>query len=176
MPNIFRYRPDPLAIRLRTSGLGQVGVWLPTLLAMGVIAIESTPTFGAQQTSGWLRPIFERFMGAMSESRWEEMHHHLRKTGHFTGYGLVCLAFLRSWLITLAGQVDVSLRGWRVRASAAALFSTACIASLDEFHQTMLPNRTGTPWDVLLDSCGGLCMLLLVWLFLWLKSPAEQLN
>jgi hypothetical protein len=35
-----------------------------------------------------------------------------------------------------------------------ALLGTALVASCDEWHQTFLPNRTGTPWDVLLDCCG----------------------
>jgi len=46
-----------------------------------------------------------------------------------------------------------------------ALLGTALIASCDEFHQTFLPNRTGTPWDVLLDCSGALVLELIVYLF-----------
>ena len=44
-------------------------------------------------------------------------------------------------------------------------------ASADEFHQTFLPNRTGTPWDVLLDCSGALTMQLLVYLFMRMFRP-----
>jgi hypothetical protein len=29
------------------------------------------------------------------------MHHHIRKTGHFAGYGLVNLGFFNAWRVTL---------------------------------------------------------------------------
>jgi VanZ family protein len=46
------------------------------------------------------------------------------------------------------------------------------IASCDEFHQTFLPNRTGSPWDVLLDCCGGLLVQLLLWF--WMSSRSRR--
>ena len=52
-----------------------------------------------------------------------------------------------------------------------ALLGTAIIASGDEFHQTFLPNRTGTPWDVLLDCCGALVMQWFVFAFMRLFRP-----
>ena len=45
------------------------------------------------------------------------------------------------------------------------LAGTALVASWDEWHQTFLPNRTGSPWDVLLDCCGALAMQLIVYVF-----------
>ena len=48
---------------------------------------------------------------------------------------------------------------------------TALVASWDEWHQTFLPNRTGSPWDVLLDCCGALVMLLIVYVFLRVHRP-----
>jgi VanZ family protein len=46
-----------------------------------------------------------------------------------------------------------------------AVLGTALVASLDEWHQSFLPSRTGTPRDVLLDSCAGIAAQILV--FLW---------
>jgi VanZ family protein len=45
------------------------------------------------------------------------------------------------------------------------------VASCDEWHQTYLPNRTGTPWDVLLDCCGALSLQLAVYIFMRLFNP-----
>jgi VanZ family protein len=47
-----------------------------------------------------------------------------------------------------------------------ALVGTALVASWDEWHQTFLPNRTGSPWDVLLDCCGATVMVGMAWLYL----------
>jgi VanZ family protein len=173
MASIFTHKPDPLVIRHRTSGFGQIRVWFPVAIAVAVIAIESTSLMGADHTSGWLLPIFEALFGHIRENRWLEFHHILRKCGHFLGYGLVCLSFLRAWLLTFAGQVDVRLLLWRVRSSAAAICSTAVIASLDEWHQTTLPNRTGQASDALLDTCGATVTVLLVWFLVW-RQPARR--
>jgi VanZ family protein len=39
---------------------------------------------------------------------------------------------------------------------------TALVASLDEWHQTFIPSRTGTYKDVLLDSAAALCVQVLL--------------
>lgn len=149
------------------------GVWLPAFLAMCVIAVESTTTFSSQNTSSWLRPIFERIVGHMSDARWELLHHYLRKTGHFIGYGGVGYTFLRAWLHTRARAGIANLRVWRTECTALAILCTAMVASLDEFHQSFLPGRTGVPADVVLDTCGACVLSLVVWLFFWRARGAE---
>ena len=49
---------------------------------------------------------------------------------------------------------------------------TLVVASLDEFHQTFLPGRTGTYRDVILDTFGGIFAQILV-LLLW-KTPTGK--
>jgi VanZ family protein len=46
------------------------------------------------------------------------------------------------------------------------LLGTALVASCDEWHQTYLPNRTGSVWDVLLDCCGAITLQLLVYIYM----------
>ena len=48
---------------------------------------------------------------------------------------------------------------------------TALVASCDEWHQTYLPNRTGTPWDVLLDCTGAITLQLIVYIFMRTFKP-----
>ena len=64
------------------------------------------------------------------------IHHLIRKSGHFLGYGLIGLAWLRAWWMTLPHSRFL-------HDAVLALLGTALIASADEFHQTFLPNRTG---------------------------------
>ena len=43
---------------------------------------------------------------------------------------------------------------------------TALVATLDEWHQSFNPARTGRWQDVVLDSSAGLTMQVLIWLLL----------
>ena len=159
--------PRPFGLPARGSWAWIVFVWSPVLMTVAVIAIESTDTFSARNTSSWLRPIVEAVLGRFADDTWEEVHHLARKTGHFVGYGLVCLSFLRAWLYTLVRRGSYGVRGWRLRSSALAVACTAVIASLDELHQATLPSRTGKFSDVVLDTCGATVACVILWLLFW---------
>jgi VanZ family protein len=140
--------------------------WTPVLVAIAVIATESTEYFGSDRTSGPLRWLFEHLFGSVNEDRWELVHHLIRKTGHFIGYGCVALTWLRAWWMTLP-------RAGFFKDALLALLGTALIAIGDEYHQSFLPNRTSSPWDVLLDCCGAAVMQLVFFLILRIFEPAE---
>ncbi|HUD12314.1 MAG TPA: VanZ family protein [Terracidiphilus sp.] len=141
-----------------------VYIWLPVALGIGVIVVESTEAFGADHTSGPLRRIFEALFGHVSAARWEIIHHYVRKSGHFLGYGFIGLAWLRAWWFTLP-------RSRFIHDAFLALLGTAIVASCDEWHQTFLPNRTGSPWDVLLDCTGAIALQLIVYIFMRTFKP-----
>ena len=46
---------------------------------------------------------------------------------------------------------------------------TAVVASLDEWHQTFIPSRTGTIHDVILDTSAAIAAQLLVYSFVRLR-------
>jgi VanZ family protein len=145
---------------VRSFRLKWVLNWLPAALAVAMIAAESTAVMSADNTSHWLLPVWVRLFGPISAALWEEVHHLIRKTGHFVGYGLVSLSFFHGWRSSL--QLGGGTRRlWR-QAAVLALFSTLLVASADEYHQTFLPGRTGTPVDVGLDMCGATAALLLI--------------
>jgi VanZ family protein len=156
MPSIFFSRAYFNHKRELPSWRRFAFVWTPALLGVGVIAIESTATFSAANTSSWLRPIAESIFGHLSDPTWDEAHHLLRKSGHFLGYGTLCVLFLRAWLLTLAdSQRLLTERAWRLSAWARAILSTAVVASCDEINQSFLPSRTGMFSDVVLDTIGA---------------------
>ena len=161
--SVFAAKPEPAAARAWTAGLGWVWVWLPVVVAVLLIAGESTDTMSANHTSGWLRPLFERIFGRFTDAIWGLLHHYARKTGHFMGYGMVCLTFLRAWLLTLARRVGMAGARWRWEGNGLAVCSTAAVASLDEWHQTFIPSRTGLASDAVLDTVGGMVACGLVW-------------
>ena len=82
-------RGAQLPCRIDRRGLGSGSVrgcrWS---LGIGVIAMESTEYFGSDHTSGPLRWLFEVLFGPCQNARWEIIHHYIRKSGHFLGYGL----------------------------------------------------------------------------------------
>jgi len=146
-----------------------LSAWLPVTIGILIIFFESTETFGADKTSHPLRLIFEAIFGPVADARWDVVHIVIRKTGHFIGYGLMGLAWLRAWWMTLP-------RSRFLRDALLSLMGTALVASSDEWHQTYLPNRTGSPWDVLLDCCGALTLQLLVYLYLRIFRPKRLLR
>ncbi|HKD59324.1 MAG TPA: VanZ family protein [Terracidiphilus sp.] len=147
----------------RTAGYW-VRAWWPVVAGICVIAVESTPWLGADRTSGPLRWVWAHLFGPVPDTLWADLHHFIRKTGHFLGYGTMGLLWLRAWWMTLPRAsflIDATL----------ALLGTAMVASADEFHQSFLPNRTGVPSDVLLDCSGALALQLIVYIFVRIRSP-----
>ena len=171
-------RPVLLGGRTGVHARGRVRwlcrVWLPVLLCLAVIARESTNRFSAEYTSGPLRFVFEYIFGHVTPEHWEVVHHILRKTGHFMGYGFTGLAFLRAWLLTWLAPLR--LRGiwmWRRVGLLLGLLCTMTVACMDEIHQTYIPSRTGLMSDAWLDTTGAAAMMLLMLLF-WIRRPWQR--
>ena len=143
-----------------------VSAWLPVLLGVCLIAVESQEFMGADHTSGPFRMVFQAIFGHVSDARCEVIHVYIRKSGHFLGYGSIGLAWLRAWWMTLPHSNFIE-------DAFLALMGTALTASCDEWHQTFLHNRTGTPVDVLLDCCGAFNLQLLVYMFVRVVSPKK---
>ena len=142
-----------------------VKAWIAALLWIGLIAIESTDTFSAEHTSKFLYPLLHFLMGLDLE-RFAVVHHYIRKCGHFVGYFTLSFFLFRAWRATL--RLPWAPR-WTLRWATIAFFMSVLVASLDEWHQTFIPSRTGAFSDVVLDSFAALTAQLLIFLFLTLK-------
>ena len=159
----------------KVSLMQRVLDWLPAALSVLMITLESTATMSADNTSRWLYPLWVKLFGAISPAHWAEIHHLIRKTGHFVGYGSVSLTFFYGWRQTFH---HLAIRGWVLwrRASVLAVLCTLLIASLDEFHQSFLPTRTSSPLDVGIDLCGAITAQLLLLLVIQLFAPRPNLR
>ena len=135
-------------------------VWMPVVVLLGLFCVESTAMLGADHTSGLLHAFVRATTGvhAQLDGNWSIIHHLIRKTGHFFGYGMLSLAWLRALLLSLRpGGSWMKLDGaWRLQM--AAIAATFAVAGLDELHQSFLPNRTGKFSDVLLDTAGAVAL------------------
>ena len=136
--------------------------WIAALLWMGLIAIESTDMFSAEHTSRFLYPILHFLMG-LDPAGFEVVHHYIRKCGHFVGYFTLSFFLFRAWRATLRLPWAP---GWALRWAAIAFLMSALVASLDEWHQTFLPSRTGAISDVALDSAAALTAQVVIFLYL----------
>lgn len=139
------------------------------MIGIAVILTESTRMMGADNTSRWLLPIWIKLFGPITPEHWVVVHHWIRKTGHFVGYGLVSVAFFEGWRATFLEET----RNHRWKAAwvvPLALLSTLLLASWDEWHQSFLPNRTSSIFDVGIDFSGALLanlILMLVLALVW---------
>lgn len=144
--------------------------WVPALLWLAVIAWESTSLASPEETGHLLFPLVKFLVPHISLAQFALVHAAVRKAGHFFGYAMLSLLLLRAWWSTLnlprwatrLPSFRAMIRSWSLRAAAAALGATVLVAALDEWHQTMLLGRTGSFYDVLLDSSAALCVQLMV--------------
>jgi VanZ family protein len=151
-----------------------VKTWIAALLWIGLIAIESTDWLSSEHTSRILYPILHFLIG-LDPAAFEVVHHYIRKCGHFVGYFTLSFFLFRAWRATL--RLPWAPR-WALRWAAIAFFMSALVASLDEWHQTFIPSRTGTISDVILDSSAALTAQVLIFLFLswkprWLMAAGD---
>jgi VanZ family protein len=140
--------------------------WLPAAVWVVLIAFESTDFFSSAHTGSWLYALAIRLFGHVNPHQFNIFHHYLRKTGHVIGYGVLGLLLLRGWRATF-GHSHALL--WRT--SLLSWLGTAFVASMDEWHQSFIPSRTGTWRDALLDSVAGLAFLSAA--YLWLRRAPE---
>jgi VanZ family protein len=146
--------------------------WIPALIWLGIIAIESTGLLSSENTGRFLYPLLH-FLFGVDPLRFALWHFLLRKSGHVFGYGILSVLLFRAWRATIP---VLNHPRWSMVWARVALFMTALVASLDELHQSFLPSRTGTIRDVLLDSVAGLAAQVLLYLALrgWRTSQDSE--
>ncbi len=142
--------------------------WIAAILWLIVIAIESSSIGASNNTGRILFPILHYLFGITPES-FEPIHHLMRKGGHVFGYGLLSILLFRAWRETLPA---IGNPKWTLLWANVAVLGTLLVASLDEWHQSYNPLRTGTPKDVVLDTCAGIAGQILV--LLWVKMFSDH--
>jgi VanZ family protein len=145
--------------------------WIAAILWLILIAIESTALLSASNTSRILYPLLH-FLFGMDWEHFEIWHFFIRKTGHVIGYGILSVLLFRAWRATLPAMSGAR---WTPRWATIAIFGTALVASLDEWHQSFIPSRTGRWQDVVLDTCAGVGIQLLIFLW-WMRRGKKAAN
>ena len=119
--------------RTRVQFLARLDPWAPPVVLMAVIFLLSA------------QPDLSTGLGV-----WDLIG---RKTIHMTEYGLLCFLWWRALRDALpAGRVALAL----------AFCVSLVYAGTDEFHQTFVHGRHGTPVDVGIDAAGMVVACILV--------------
>jgi VanZ family protein len=149
-------------------------VWLPVLCGLAVICCESTQMMGASTTGKWLSDLWPRMLAKWEPMTCDAVNHVLRKLGHITGYGTLGLLLRRAWQSSI--RIYLHIVGSRLlfAASALSVLFTFIVGGLDEWHQSMLPGRTSSFHDVLVDTSGALLFNVIFWTTLYLRRRAAQ--
>ncbi len=122
--------------------------WLPPLLWAAVILAASSDLFSSLHTGGWIARITSFVGPSLAPATLELVNHILRKLGHVTAYGILSALSFRA--LRREGA------GWRLRWAVGAIVMALLVASIDEFHQSFIPSRTGTWHDVVLDTTAAI--------------------
>jgi VanZ family protein len=148
--------------------------WTAAALWLVVIAIESTSYLSAQNTSRILYPILH-FLFGLNGERFDYWHFYIRKAGHVIGYGTLSILLFRALRATAPGMTKPL---WTARWSVFGILGTAVVGSLDEWHQSFIPSRTGTVRDVILDTAAGILaqILLAIWIIRFAKQRRQRVE
>jgi VanZ family protein len=114
--------------------------WTAIILALG------TSLFSLVRTSVMLDPLLARFAPGISADELYNLQVFVRRSAHFVEYAVL-------FLILSFGPL-------RRRPAIAFIVCVGC-ASLDEALQMLRPSRSGTIFDVALDSSGATVMLVI---------------
>jgi VanZ family protein len=144
--------------------------WFAVVIWIGVLITESSDLGSSQRTGALLLKLWTSLFGAPDPTMFYEVHHLLRKTGHFLGYGILSWLVFRALRATWRNRQEILSRGrdyfWQFRWAALAMLTTIVAASADEIHQSFNPARTGRWQDVVIDSSGALAIQLILFLAL----------
>lgn len=144
--------------------------WIAAGLWLFLIAIESTDWLSANNTSRFLYPFLHWLTGvdSLTFTFW---NFYIRKTGHVVGYFLLSFFLFRAWRATIP---VFQRKNWSLQWARIAFFMTALVASLDEWHQTFIPSRTGTVHDIALDSAAALLAQLLIYAWFHFRDSSRS--
>lgn len=140
----------------RTHSVSRERFWRygPLLLWLIFISLASTNEFSAANTSQLVRPLLLWLFPNISEAQLATVHFLTRKAGHFTEYAV--LGFLARRAFVTSSHKIIQQYWFQL-----ALLLIVVYALLDEFHQAFVPSRTPSIYDSVIDTVGGLTVLLI---------------
>lgn len=98
----------------------------------------------AGTTGHWLHWILP---ASITPALFDKIHFAVRKASHLIEYAVFGVLLFRA--------IRADREGWSWRWAVAAIAIAALYAMTDEWHQSFVPSRTASVWDVLIDTTGA---------------------
>ena len=133
-----------------------VWYWMPVIAWVSLIFVASTDLMSGQQTSRFIGPFLHWLIPNIAPATVASLQFAVRKAAHVSEYAILAILVFRA---VVAGARPAR---WQM---GIVLAAAASCAALDEFHQSFVASRTGSPRDVAIDICGAIFGLLL---YAWL--------
>jgi VanZ family protein len=129
--------------------------WLPLLVWLGVIFLDSTDLMSAEHTSRFIVPFLRWLKPDISVETLASIHFIIRKCAHLSEFAILALLLLHA---------SISLTN--LKRSARVVYASvwvACliVAATDEIHQTFVVSRGASATDVIIDGAGAILGLLI---------------
>jgi len=133
---------------------------------MGFIFAMSSDLGSSAHTSLIIEPVILWINPHATPEEIEEAHFLVRKSGHISEYAVLGFLIFRAMKLSR----PPAAHPWSWRCAGVSLLIATAYAASDEWHQSFVPGRTAAVHDVIIDSCGALIGLSLV--FKWCKVTA----
>lgn len=148
----------------QTVWRGRFFRYAPLILWIGVIFFLSSGQGAMSNTSRFIRPLLMFLFPDASEETLTFYHGLIRKLAHPTVYAVLAFFAARAFRFSPRPLLQ---KYW----FAVSLGLVISVAALDELNQSFLASRTGSAFDIGLDTLGGLSMLTVLF-FLIRRSAA----
>ena len=129
--------------------------WLPLLVWLALIFLDSTDLMSAEHTSRFIVPFLRWLKPDISPETLASIHFIIRKCAHVGEYAVLGLLLLRA--ATLMTNSKRSTPVLYLSVLAVCLI----VAAADEFHQTFVASRGASVRDIMIDSSGAILGLLI---------------
>jgi VanZ family protein len=130
--------------------------WIPVLVMLMIQYTFSTSAFSSDETSRFIVPLLNVLIRNATPERLMFWHHVVRKAAHVTEYCILGLLVYRAFKVDVAKAMNVGIL---------TVMFVAVAATLDEFHQSFVPSRGSSIFDVGWDCVGGLIAIMLLWIW-----------
>ena len=150
-----------------TRRVGRLWRYGPVLAWAAFVLFASSANFSASNTSRIIRPLLLWLFPDIAEGSIRQVHFFVRKAAHVTEYAV--LALLAARALRTSGLAPLRRSWWP-----ASFVFVAAVALVDEYHQSLLPSRTGTIYDSLLDMTGGAAALVCVAVWLAVRRRGRR--
>jgi len=134
--------------------------WLPVVLWAVIIFSASGDKKSVHHSSRIIEPIVRWLVPDISDEAVRTTVLLVRKTAHLVEYAVLAMLLSRGLRHTVWKEAN----GWSRPVVLGAWLGATLYAVSDEIHQSYVPGRQGSAWDVLIDSIGAAGGLAMLWL------------